>query len=201
MLKCRLSLVFVLLCLCFAVEAALSSNVGYRRIEIQDTATGETFPVAIWYPTDAQPSVLAFGPYTMRVARDAAPAEGKFGLVVISHGSGGGALDHRDLAMALASGGYVVAAPMHPRDNFQDMSGVGSVSVWTGRPKQVSRVIDRVLEDKALGPHIQRERIGVVGHSAGGYTALSLAGAQPSMNLLVQHCKGTPENARFRFFG
>ncbi len=151
MLKCRLSLVFVLLCLCFAVEAALSSNVGYRRIEIQDTATGETFPVAIWYPTDAQPSVLAFGPYTMRVARDAAPAEGKFGLVVISHGSGGGALDHRDLAMALASAGYAVAAPMQPRDNFRDMSGVGSVSVWAGRPRQVSLVVDRVLEDQALG--------------------------------------------------
>jgi len=47
MLKNRLSLVFVLLGLCFAVEAASSSNVGYRRIEIQDTVIGETFPVAI----------------------------------------------------------------------------------------------------------------------------------------------------------
>jgi predicted dienelactone hydrolase len=131
MRKNRLSL--VLLGFCFAVEAASSSNVGYRRIEIQDTVTGERFPVAVWYPTGVQPGVLEIGPYTMRVARDAAPAEGKFGLVVISHGSGGGALDHRDLAMALASGGYVVAAPMHPRDNFRDMSGVGSVSVWTGR--------------------------------------------------------------------
>jgi len=201
MLKNRLSLVFVLLGLCFAVEAASSSNVGYRRIEIQDTVIGETFPVAIWYPTSAQPSILAFGPYNMRVARAAAPTDGKFGMVVISHGSGGDALAHRDLAMALASDGYVVAAPMHPRDNFQDMSGVGSVSVWAGRPRQVSRVIDRLLEDQALGPHIQRERIGVVGHSAGGYTALALAGAQPSMNVLVQHCKGTPEDARFCFFG
>jgi len=201
MLKSRLSLVFVLLGFCFAIEAASSSNVGYRRIEIQDTVIGETFPVAIWYPTSAPASVLEFGPYTMRVARNATPADGNFGLVVISHGSGGGALDHRDLAMALASGGYVVAAPMHPRDNFQDMSGVGSVSVWTARPKQVSRVIDRVLEDKGLGPHIQRERIGVIGHSSGGYTALAVAGAKPSMNALVQHCRGIPEDARFCSFG
>ena len=201
MLKSRLSLVFVLLGFCFAIEAASSSNVGYRRIEIQDTVIGENFPVAIWYPTSAPPSVLEFGPYTMRVARDATPADGNFGLVVISHGSGGGALDHRDLAMALASGGYVVGAPMHPRDNFQDMSGVGSVSVWTGRPKQVSRVIDRVLEDKTLGPHIQRERIGVVGHSSGGYTALAVAGVKPSMNTLVQHCRRIPEDARFCSFG
>lgn len=201
MIKNSLGLVFVLLGFCFAVEAASSSNVGYRRAEIQDTVTGEIFPVAIWYPSSAQPTILEIGPYAMRVARDSAPADGKFELVVISHGSGGGALNHRDLAMALASGGYVVAAPTHPRDNFQDMSGVGSVSVWTGRPKQVSLVIDRVLEDKALGPHIQRERIGVVGHSSGGYTALAVAGAKPSMNALVQHCRKIPEDASFCSFG
>jgi len=40
-----------------------------------------------------------------------------------------------------------------------------------------------------------------VGHSAGGYTALAVAGAQPSMNALVQHCRGTPEDARFCSFG
>jgi len=200
MRKNRLGITLVSLGFCFAVEAA-SSDVGYRRIEVQNTVNGERFPVAIWYPTSAQPSILAFGPYNMRVARAAAPTDSKFGLVVISHGSGGDALAHRDLAMALASEGYVVAAPMHPRDNFQDMSGVGSVGVWAGRPQQVSRVIDRVLEDQALGPHIQRERIGVVGHSAGGYTALALAGAQPSMNALVQHCTGNPEDARLCFFG
>jgi predicted dienelactone hydrolase len=201
MLKNRLNLVFVLLGFCFAVEAASASNVAYRRIEIQASFTGESFPIAVWYPTTTQPSLSEFGPYTMRVARAATPADGKFGLVVISHGSGGDTFTHRDLAIALASAGYVVAAPMHPRDNFQDMSGVGSVSVWTGRPKQVSRVIDRLLEDKALGPHIERERIGVVGHSSGGYTALAVGGAKPSMNALVQHCKGIPEDARFCSFG
>jgi predicted dienelactone hydrolase len=103
--------------------------------------------------------------------------------------------------MALASEGYVVAAPMHPRDNFQDTSGVGSVSVWAGRPRQVALVIDRILGDQALGPHIERERIGVVGHSAGGYTALAVAGVQPSMNALIQHCKEIPEDARLCFFG
>ena len=89
MRKNRLSVVFVLLGFCFAVEPASSSDVGYRRIEVQDTVNGERFPVAIWYPTSAQPSILAFGPYNMRVARAAAPTDDKFGLVVISHGSGG----------------------------------------------------------------------------------------------------------------
>ena len=49
--------------------------------------------------------------FEMRVASNASPADGKFGFIVISHGAGGLTLNHRDLAMALASHGYVVAAP------------------------------------------------------------------------------------------
>jgi predicted dienelactone hydrolase len=192
---------FVLLGACSVAGGAQASDVSYRRIELQDAVMGERFAVALWYPTGAQPSLQAFGPYSMRVARAAAPEDGRFGLIVISHGSGGDALAHRDLAMVLAAQGYVVAAPMHPRDNFRDTSGVGSVAVWAGRPMQVSRVIDGVLQDQALGSHIQSERIGVVGHSAGGYTALAVAGVRPSMDALIQHCKAAPDDARLCFFG
>jgi predicted dienelactone hydrolase len=100
--------------------------------------------------------------FEMPVTQDAPVAAGAFGLIVVSHGAGGMAVLHRDLAMALAVQGYVVAAPTHPRGKGDDVSGVG---VWVGRPKQVSRVIDAVLEDGDFGARIERERIGVVGHS------------------------------------
>lgn len=121
-----------------------------------------------------------------------------FGLIVISHGAGGLALNHRDLALALASQGYVVAAPTHPRGSGNDISGVG---VWVGRPKQVSRVLDAVLEDTELGSHIQRERVGVVGHSNGGYTALAVAGAKPSTRASIAHCQQHSDDAKFCSFG
>jgi predicted dienelactone hydrolase len=136
--------------------------------------------------------------FEMQVASNAAPADGKFGLIVISHGAGGLSLNHRDLAMALASHGYVVAAPMHPRGKDKDISGPG---VWVGRPKQVSRVIDAVLEDTQLGSRIQRERIGVVGHSNGGYTALAVAGAKPSTGAIIAHCRQHPDDSKFCSFG
>jgi predicted dienelactone hydrolase len=98
------------------------------------------------------------------------------------------------LAMALASRGYIVAAPTHPRGKGDDISGV---AVWVGRPKQVSRIIDAVLEDRDLGAHIERERIGVVGHSNGGYTALAVAGARPSPSSAAAHCREHPDDARF----
>lgn len=198
----------------FITEAAPSPNVAYRGIHVQDAATGESFPAALWYPTRAAPAPLFLTrslsacrlpamlcrliTFEMQVASNAPPAEGKFGFIVISHGAGGLSLNHRDLAMALASHGYVVAAPTHPRGKDNDISGVG---VWVGRPKQVSRVIDAVLEDAELGSHIQRERIGIVGHSNGGYTALAVAGATPSPAAVVAHCRQHPDDSRFCSYG
>ena len=96
--------------------------------------------------------------------------------------------------MALASHGYVVAAPTHRRGRDNDISSVG---VWVGRPKQVSRVIDALLGDGELGSRIQPERIGVVGHSNGGYTALAVAGAKPSPAAIVAHCRQHPDDSKF----
>jgi predicted dienelactone hydrolase len=204
----------VLLGVAFTAEAAPSANVAYRRIDVQDAATGELFPAALWYPTRAASAPLFLTgslsgcrlptrlcrliAFEMQVANNAPPADGKFGLVVISHGAGGLSLNHRDLAMALASHGYVVAAPTHPRGNDNDISGVG---VWVGRPRQVSRVIDALLGDAKLGSHIQRERIGVVGHSNGGYTALAVAGAKPSPAASIAHCREHPDDSKFCSYG
>jgi predicted dienelactone hydrolase len=204
----------MLLGVAFTADAAPSSNVAYRRIDVQDVATGELFPVALWYPTRAAPASLFLTgslsacrlpavlcrwiAFEMQAASNAPPADGRFGLIVISHGAGGLSLNHRDLAMALASHGYVVAAPTHPRGTDNDISGIG---VWVGRPRQVSRVIDAVLEDTELGPHVRRGRIGVVGHSNGGYTALAVAGAKPNPQAIIAHCRQHPDDTRFCSYG
>jgi len=204
----------LLFCIAAAAMAAPPWNVGYRTIAVQDPLTGESFPVALWYPTLAAPAPLFVTgslsrcrlpailcraiAFEMPVTEGGPVAAGALGVIVISHGAGGMALLHRDLAMALASQGYVVAAPTHPRGRGNDVSGVG---VWVGRPKQVSRVIDTVLEDGELGPHIQRDRIGVVGHSNGGYTALAVAGARPSTSAETAHCREHPDDTKFCGFG
>ena len=206
--------VIMLFCIASTSEAAPPWNVGYRTITVHDTRTGVAFPVALWYPTPAGPGRLfvtgSLSPcrlpaivchaiaYEMPVSQNASVAAGRFGMIVVSHGAGGMALLHRDLAIALASRGYVVAAPTHARGKGDDVSGDG---VWVGRPKQVSGVIDAVLTDGTLGPHVERERIGVVGHSNGGYTALAVAGAQPSRGAAAAHCRAHPDDAKFCGFG
>ena len=200
----------LLLCISPTAAAAPPWNVGYRTIAVQDALTGESFPVALWYPTPVAtaplfvtgslspcrfPTILCrWIAYEMPVALNTPVAAGTFGVIVISHGAGGMALLHRDLGMALGSQGFVVAAPTHPRGKGNDTSGV---DVWVGRPKQVSSVIDAVLEDGTLRSHIERERIGVVGHSNGGYTALAVAGAKPSASAVAAHCREHPDDVRF----
>src|SRR5262249_59902597 len=66
---------------------------------------------------------------------------------------------------------------------------------------KVSRVIDAVLADGALGSHSERERVGVVGHSNGGFPALAVAGAVPSPSRPAAHCRQHPDDAKFCAFG
>lgn len=173
---------------------------GYGELRVSDPVSGADILVAIWYPTAAAEGEVGRGPFLMRAAENAAPAPGKHPLVVVSHGSGGSHLGHRDTALHLARTGNVVAAPLHAHNNFRDDGGAGSWAVWTGRPKTVSAVIDRVLSDATLGPVVDGRRVGVVGFSAGGYTALALIGARPAMANFAKHCQAHPEDAVFCSF-
>jgi predicted dienelactone hydrolase len=190
-----------LVCAAAVADARTPFNVGFRQFELNDTITGETYPVAVWFPTRAPAGSTTIGPFVLAATRNAEPADGRFGLILISHGSGGSELNHRDLGSALAKRGYIVAAPRHPRDNFKDHSGRGALEVWVGRPKQLSQVIDRILADEQLGPRVDASRIGTVGHSSGGYTALALAGAPPSMQALLRHCREVPDDSGFCAYG
>src|SRR5262249_48403938 len=124
----------------------------------------------------------------------AAPDATFKGLVVISHGKGGAELNHESLAEALARDGYLVAALRHPGDNWQDhsLSERGPAAYFDERPRQVSRVLDALLGDPQWSDRIARDahgpRVGAIGHSAGGYTVLALAGGRFDLGRLAAHC-------------
>jgi predicted dienelactone hydrolase len=96
--------------------------------------------------------------------------------------------DHGDTATALATAGWVVVAPEHPRNNAEDNSGAATREVWISRPQQLREAIDAVLADPALGPAVDVNRIGAIGFSAGGYTVLSVIGAIPDPGYARIHC-------------
>lgn len=176
---------------------AMATQAGWRQINIPGSASHATpIPVALYYPTQAPARSIAMGPFTAQVAIQAPPDATFKGLIVMSHGTGGTQLGHSSLAEALAQHGYLVAALRHPGDNWQDRTLLqkSAARYFTERPQHVSRVIDALLRDPDWSNRIARDtkgpRIGAVGHSAGGYTVLALAGGQPDLSRIATHCEG-----------
>jgi predicted dienelactone hydrolase len=77
--------------------------------------------------------------------------------------------------------------PWHLRDNSGDSRDAGPES-WKRRPHEVSAAIDTVLADARFAPGLAADRVGVYGMSAGGHTALTLAGGRWSPSALRDHC-------------
>ena len=182
-----------------AVSGAKAEGVGFRDIYVE--ADGERLVTALWYPSEKS-GRTAVGPFTMNASRGAPVGDGRYGLVLLSHGTGGGRLNHRDTAIRLAEGGYIVAAPEHAGDSWRDHRFSGTAENWRRRPRQLSAVLDRLLGDAELGPHIDAGRIGAVGHSAGGYSVLALIGGRADMGVLARHCTQRREqDLRFCDYG
>ncbi len=160
-----------------------AADVGLATIP----ATETDGPVTVYYPTDEPPQPVLRGPFELPVRVDASPRNGNGRLVVLSHGSGGSPWVHSDLAIALVDAGFVVAMPEHRGDNYRDRSRPGPES-WKQRPAEVSRAIDAIAADPRFGPRLDTTRVGVWGMSAGGHTALSLAGGRWSPAGFKRHC-------------
>lgn len=174
--------------------AAEAAQAGMRSMTVPGA---EPIPVVLFYPSSTPERALPMGPWTARVAPGGAPDQAIKGLIVISHGTGGSEIGHHELASALARAGYLVAALRHPRDNWEDRSLIVSGRYFTERPAQVSRVLDALLADPAWASRIPAGRIGVLGHSAGGFTVLSLAGGKSQLQRVVTHCGNPGEDTMF----
>jgi predicted dienelactone hydrolase len=189
------TITFTLLYMLLSAQA-FASQAGWRQITIPGTTQNESpITVALYYPTQAPIRAIAMGPSTVRVAIQG-PPEAKFkGLIVISHGNRGSELGHSSLAEALAQDGYLVAALRHPGDNWQDGSllQASPLRYFTERPQHVSRVIDALMQDTMWSERIAKDgigpRVGAIGHSAGGYTVVALAGGQPDLPRISAHCQ------------
>lgn len=123
-------------------------------------------------------------------------------LIVISHGFAADRRFLRYLARHLASRGFTVAALDHPGSNITALvqAAVGMrvsqllpASEFIDRPQDVSFVLDKlaILNQRKglLQGKLNTERVSIVGHSFGSYTALALAGAQLNPKALRRFCQ------------
>jgi len=193
----------------YAPDSAGPYAVGRTTFEVVDPARQDRrFLVDVWYPVDPEDAQGNFTVYEIlfwglpsELALDGPPVShaGRFPLVVFSHGSGGIRFQSIFFTELLASHGFVVAAPDHTGNTLLDDSG-GELTVqkMTDRPLDVSLVITRMLaksEDPADAFYqtLDPGRIGVAGHSFGGFTSLAMAagfGADPPAEIAAELPEG-----------
>lgn len=123
--------------------------------------------------------------------------EGKFPLIVFSHGLGASREMYGYFGKGMAEAGYIVIAPTHHGSDTEALrawtkengfgkkndegagwleAGISDPDNLRNRPRDVSFVIDRVRQDPKLSGIVDMERIGVAGHSFGAYTSLAVGG-------------------------
>ena len=170
--------------------------IGWQELEITGDAGEPALDVALWYPTSDPGPIVAVGDNPVFVGVEVVPEAEPLGeglpLVVLSHGFGGHRGNLAWLAGALAAAGHVVAALDHPGTTTRDMRP-GEPVVLARRSADVGRVIDRLVVDRP--GLVDAERIAVIGHSLGAWTAVQLAGARFSIGRALADCRERPELA------
>lgn len=122
-------------------------------------------------------------------------------VVVISHGLGSDRISFQYLAKHLASYGFAVAVPEHPGSNAQQIQNLvtgrtnelAEPAEFINRPLDIKDLLDYLTKlsttDPAYQGQLDLQRVGVIGQSFGGYTALALAGAGINFAQLENDCQ------------
>ena len=120
----------------------------------------------------------------------------RYPLIIFSHGWGGCGTQSLFLTESLARAGYVVAAPDHrdatcsvdgprlPRFHLPELPfsapGHWTESTYEDRREDLEEALDWMLANAEFRTLIDPARIGAMGHSLGGYSALGLTGGWDS---------------------
>jgi len=120
---------------------------------------------------------------------DIAAQPDRFPLIVVSHGTGGSSGMMGWLGTELAAHGYIVAAVNHPGNNAREAYTAQGFSLWWERARDLTNVIDQMLQDPTFAKRIDTGRIGAAGFSLGGYTMIEIAGGLSNPERYNQFCK------------
>ncbi len=156
-------------------------TVMMKPLILQDPARNRTFPVDLYRPEDLN------------------AVQGELSVLVFSHGLGGSRELFAEFGEHLASHGFVVAFPQHIGSDRNQQLAVRrwlkhelfQVSEFVDRPRDISFLLDELERMNAIEftGKLNLSKVGVLGHSFGGTTALTLAGATVDFDRVNQLCR------------
>ena len=187
---------------------AFAGQVGERHLTatnptaaLRDAEHRDTVRVTVWYPAaaDAKEVSLDIGPpgkplFEVGSAAPDAPFADQVRrpVILFSHGFGGTARMMAWFTLPLVRAGYVVIAVDHPGNNGIDKMTVGGAIMFWDRPGDLAAALKASEADPAIAPHLDLNRLGVAGFSAGGFTAIAATGAHADPARLQAFCNTHP---------
>ena len=176
------------------VATAAGASPGYTTFDLPVDHRPVPITVHAWYPSTTGTEEplgrnAVFEGITVRP--DATPTEGRHPVVLMSHGSGGNAINIGWLAAELADAGFIVLAPNHPGSTSNDSIQSETIRIWD-RPADLTAILDHMVSNPPANLSVDMTRVGVIGFSLGGHTALAMGGARVSKAAFVSYCDDDP---------
>lgn len=180
--------------------AAGVQTITFSKPSVVDPNQTRVLDTVVWYP-----AAVASGP--IDPAYDAvvgAPLDGSGGpypIVMFSHGSCGMPTQSIFLWPLIASQGFIVVAPPHPGNTLLDFPDCGTPAAQIAsaqeRPADIEYVLDQMLaaDVDAGSPFfgaVDANRIGMAGHSFGGFTTYLVATQDARIKVAVPMAPAVP---------
>jgi predicted dienelactone hydrolase len=202
--------IVALLLATLAAWPASATTVGERHLvaheasaALRNASHSDELRITVWYPAAAQaveaplnvgpPDKPLFTPGSAAPDADFEDARPR-PVILLSHGFGGSARIMAWFGTALARHGYVVIAVDHPGNNGRDPMTVGGAVLYWERPGDLKTALDKAKTDPTIGPHLDLNRLGAAGFSAGGFTTLVAAGARVDFRRFLRFCDTHPDD-------
>ncbi|MET0356307.1 MAG: DUF6622 family protein, partial [Cellvibrio sp.] len=178
---------FYILTLFIFSLSALGDGAQFRVtktvIDLGELPTGRPAKISLWFPeghcSGSQQPCLAESAVTDRT-------------LVLSHGAMGAAENYHWLAEPLAAAGYIVVGVNHYGESWfygaETQDRLATSMMWQ-RPTDISAIYDALSNRELFQRKINWSNIIALGHSSGGQTLATLAGAQYDLLAMMDFCK------------
>lgn len=177
--------------------------VGVEKISVVSPVHDRALAVTLWYPSKGDGTAVSIAENRIfdgtPASKNASPKTGRFPLVLLSHGSGSRVDGMAWIATELARAGFIVAGPNHPGTTSGDSTPAATPKIWE-RTQDLSDIITALSDSPRWKTVIDSARIGVLGFSLGGSTAMELAGARGDLDAYARYCDTFPEMMDCRWF-
>jgi predicted dienelactone hydrolase len=182
--------------------AAGARVVTFTKPSVVDPMVDRVLDTAIWYPAPpGSGPVDSFYNAVLDAPLDL--SGGPYPIVMFSHGSCGYPEQSIFLTALLAQHGFIVVAPPHPGNTIYDFpscnSGDAIVEAIQERPRDILYVLDEMLAAdgsplSAFLGAIDETKIGMMGHSFGGFTTYRVLVLDSRFDVAVPLAPAVPPN-------